>query len=258
MPRVAFALLVASLFALLCGRVAHGSEPGRSVLDAERFRHYVEAFNRDDELPRTQSVDNDHAWEFLRREVPLFECPDPAIEEAYYFRWWTYRKHLKQTPDGFVVTEFLPPVPWAGKFNTISCAAGHHFYEGRWLRDPKFLDDYARFWFHGRGNPRGYSCWLADALWARACVTGSTALPISLLPDLVRNYEAWEQQPPRRQRPVLAERRSRWHGSFHRRQRLPRDDQQLHVRRCTGDRPAGGRGQSAHVGQDLPHQGAST
>ncbi len=32
-----------------------------------------------------------------------------------YFRWWTFRKHLKRTPDGFVITEFLPPVGWAGK-----------------------------------------------------------------------------------------------------------------------------------------------
>ena len=42
----------------------------------------------------------------------------------------------------FVITEFLPTVPWSGKHNTISCPAGHHYYEGRWLHDPQFLDDY--------------------------------------------------------------------------------------------------------------------
>ena len=36
--------------------------------------------------------------------------------------------YLKETPEGFVITEFLPDVPWAGKYNTISCPAGHHFY----------------------------------------------------------------------------------------------------------------------------------
>ena len=68
--------------------------------------------------------------------------------------------------DGFVVTEFLPPVDWAGKHNTISCAAGHHFREGRWLHDPRFMDDYARFWFKKGGEPRRYSFWAADSLVA--------------------------------------------------------------------------------------------
>lgn len=35
--------------------------------------------------------------------------------------------------------------------------AGHHFYEGRWLRNPDYLDDYARFWFRKGGEPRQYS-----------------------------------------------------------------------------------------------------
>ena len=56
-------------------------------------------------------------------------------------------------PDGFIVTEFLPSVPWGGKHNSINCAAGHHFYEGRWLHDPQYLDDYARFWFRKGGEP---------------------------------------------------------------------------------------------------------
>src|SRR5580658_7922164 len=89
-----------------------------------------------------------------RSEVPAFECPDANLQAIYDFRWRVFHKHLKDTKDGFVVTEFLPPVDWAGKHNTISCAAGHHFREGRWLRDPKILDDYATFWFHKGGEPR--------------------------------------------------------------------------------------------------------
>jgi len=100
---------------------------------------------------------------------------------------------VKQTPDGFVITEFLPKVGWSGKHNAISCAAGHHFYEGRWLRDPKFLDDYSIYWFRKGGEPRRYSFWAADAVWARSLATGDTALAKDLLPDLVRNWEAWEK-----------------------------------------------------------------
>ena len=34
------------------------------------------------------------------QSIPLFECPDKTIERTYYFRWWTYRKHLRKTPSG--------------------------------------------------------------------------------------------------------------------------------------------------------------
>lgn len=97
--------------------------------------------------------------QWIQESVPLFDCPDKDLQEIYYFRWHVYHRHLKQTPDGFVVTEFLPDVPWTGKYNTISCAAGHHFYEGRWIRDPKYLNDYATFWFRKGGEPRRYSFW---------------------------------------------------------------------------------------------------
>ncbi len=164
------------------------------VLQAEKFRHYVERFNRLDRETVVQHVPNAAAWDWMVRNVPFFECPDKDIEETYYFRWWTYRKHIRQTPDGFVITEFLPNVSWAGKHNTISCAAGHHLYEGRWIRDPRYLDDYSIFWFRKGGEPRRYSCWLADAIYARYLVNGNKEFVINLLPDLVRNYEAWEKE----------------------------------------------------------------
>ena len=57
---------------------------------------------------------------------------------------------------------------WAGPYNTISAAAGHHIYEGRWLRNPAVVDNYTTFWL-GEGYPhaRGYTFWLADAVWNR-------------------------------------------------------------------------------------------
>jgi hypothetical protein len=123
-----------------------------------------------------------------RGDVPTFECPDTNIQEIYDFRWRVFHKHLKETPDGFVITEFLPPVGWAGKHNTISCAAGHHFREGRWLHDRRYLDEYARFWFRKGGEPRRYSFWAADSLFAHYLVSGDTALLQELLPDLIQNY----------------------------------------------------------------------
>ncbi len=163
------------------------------VLNADTYKHYVDAFNENDEELYVQYIPNDKAWEFLTGNIPLLDCPDKDIERTYYFRWWTWRKHIKETPDGFVITEFLPQVGWSGKHNTINCPAGHHFREGRWLKDRKYMDDYAVFWFRKGGGVRSYSFWAADSLWARYMVTSDKDFIIDLLPDLVENYEQWEK-----------------------------------------------------------------
>jgi hypothetical protein len=163
------------------------------ALERESFRHYVDSFNRNDRELYVQHIPNAAAWDFLKNNIPLLECPDREIEETYYFRWWTYRKHIKQTPAGFIITEFLPPVGWSGKYNSINCAAGHHLYEGRWLNDPQYLDEYSLFWFRKGGEPRRYSFWAADAIWSRFLVTGDDRIAKELLPDLIANYEAWER-----------------------------------------------------------------
>ncbi len=186
-------LIVLMLVALTPAAESASAPRATSVLNPESFRHYVEEFNANDAERKVNLVDNQSAWPWLQENIPFFECSDKDLEEMYYFRWWTFRKHIKATPEGFVVTEFLPDVPWAGKFSTISCSAGHHFYEGRWLRDRKYLDDYARFWFRQGSNPRLYSFWAADAIRSLALVTQDQQLAIELLPDLVENYREWEK-----------------------------------------------------------------
>ena len=163
------------------------------ILKPDQFRHHIEKFNAEDDELYKNVFPNAKAWEFLATNIPLFQCPDEGLERTYYFRWWTYRKHLNETPEGWVVTEFLPKVPWSAKYNTICCPAGHHFYEGRWLADAKYLDDYAAFWFRKGGAPRYYSFWAADAIYAHYLVKGNKALVIGLLDDLVKNYEGWEE-----------------------------------------------------------------
>lgn len=157
------------------------------------IKRYVDAFNRHDNELYTNAFPNAKALEFLQGNVPLFDCPDEDIRRTYYFRWWTFRKHLKQTLDGWVITEFLPQVPWSGRHNTINCPAGHHFREGRWIHDRRYLDDYAIFWFRKGGSVRSYSFWAADSLWAQFLVTGNDRLLKDLLPDLIKNHEDWEK-----------------------------------------------------------------
>jgi len=179
--------------AIYCQTFVYAQAAAQPVLDPAILKPYINSFAAQDDGKFPAFIDAASIPDWLGKNVPLFECPEPKIEEIYYFRWYSYLKHIKSTPDGYVITEFLPPVKWARKDNTLSCASGHHIYEGRWIRDPQYIDDYSRFWFHHGGAPRLYSCWLADAIWARYLATGDSALPLNLLPDLVRNYEGWEK-----------------------------------------------------------------
>ena len=185
--------------AALC---ACAAAPGAEAV-ADRYRVLAETAVRDrfaryaaddDEL-YTNAYCNARAFEALKNAVPRFECPDETITDTYYFRWWTYRKHLKLTPSGWVVTEFLPDVSWAGKYNTISCPLGHQVREGRWLADDAYLDDYIRFMVTEGcvSGPYAYVCWPAWSALERAKVTGRRDFPVSLLPKFVANYEAWER-----------------------------------------------------------------
>src|SRR5262245_30756260 len=121
---------------------AVGGAEDTFVLQPDAFAHHFTRFNTMEDEPLTNFIPNTRSWSWFQQNAPLFECPDKEVDEIYYYRWWTFRKHIKQTPAGLVVTEFLTPMKHAGIYNTISCAFGHHLAEGRWLSDQRFLDDY--------------------------------------------------------------------------------------------------------------------
>jgi len=129
---------------------------------------------------------------WFERNIPQFECSDTNLTRIYYFRWLVFRNHIRLTPDGYIITEFLPTVPWAGKFNSISCSAAHHIYEGRWIKTAEYINDYQKFWTSGNSDPRSYSFAMADAYYARYTVSGDKDFLCRLLPDLIKNYQAWE------------------------------------------------------------------
>ena len=128
--------------------------------------------------------------------VPKFECPDTAINRTYEYRWRAFGHHCDKTPDGWVITEFLPKVGWAGKYNTIVCPAGHHLREARWMHDTSVAADDARFWFSTNGVHRfKYCSWLGSSLLDVVRVTGDAKLAVDLLNPIVEMYESWETKP---------------------------------------------------------------
>ncbi|MEO5561863.1 MAG: glycoside hydrolase, partial [Chitinophagaceae bacterium] len=119
------------------------------ILKPAAFKHYVDYFNKMEDENIKQAIPNDSAWQWMQKNIPLFECPQQNFEEIFYYRWWTIRKHIKKTEKGFVFTEFLVQRSYADKYNMISAALGHHIYEARWLHDKKYLDNNIMVWFRG-------------------------------------------------------------------------------------------------------------
>ena len=186
--RPSLGIQLCSLCFLLFSSSVFAAEP---VLKPDSFSHYIDRYNSMEDENVTNFVSNADSWNWLRKEIPFFECPDHEVEELYYFRWWSFRKHLEKTPNGFVFTEFLTrPAP-------VSSALGHHLMEGRWLHDQNYLDEYVRYWFHddaSRTQLHKFSQWEADALYQRYLVTGDKQFLTAQLTDLTRDYEQWEQE----------------------------------------------------------------
>lgn len=182
-------------FSFACGH----AQSGPVVLKSGQLREYVDFFNSLDEEDVRNYVTNENAFEFLSENIPLFECPDSIIQQTYYYRWWTFRKHLKKTADGFIFTEFITPVGHATTHNGISCALGHHIYEGRWLHDPVYIDDYVSFWLfveqhQSKSKFRSFSSWLTDAVYNRFLVNRDTTFLQKLFPALHVDYAIWEKE----------------------------------------------------------------
>ncbi len=165
-----------------------------------KIDRYVTKFNSQDNEAVVNKVSNKESAKWMKENVPLFACPDSTLEEIYYFRWWSFRKHIKETPEGTIVTEFIEPVKHAGKYNSISCALGHHIYEGRWLRNSSFLKEYIDFFLYhadvGENRPRfhQFSSWLPDALLAYYMVDDDENFLTERLTDLDKDYLKWEEE----------------------------------------------------------------
>lgn len=170
------------------------------LVSKQILANYVQAFNAlDQEEAVINFVPNAQSYQWLEANIPLFECPDTLLQKLYYYRWWAMRKHLKQTPDGFIFTEFITKVNHAGKHNAISSALGHHIYEARWLRNQQYLDEYIRFWLyvdpkHSVQRFHAFSSWIDDAVYQRYLVNKDQDFLQKNLLTLAQDYQKWETE----------------------------------------------------------------
>ncbi|MBO5977503.1 MAG: six-hairpin glycosidase, partial [Bacteroidales bacterium] len=187
------------VISVLMAAVSLQAESKAKVLKASDYKHYVEYFNRMEDEPIVQAIPNAEAWNWMEKNIPLFTCPQDNFEEMWYFRWWSLRKGLQLTPQGYVVNEFLVKRSYADKYNMIACAVGHHINELRWIQDQSYIDQYLHIWLRGNeGKPMNrlmkFSSWIPAALYDRYLVHQDKDYLMDLLPDLEAHYQAWDIQ----------------------------------------------------------------
>lgn len=137
-----------------------------------------------------QYYGEDYQW--YVDNLPFFECSDKDIEQVYYYRWKLFKAHIRNVgKDEFVVTEFINHVPWdRAPYCTINAASMHHIYEGRWLKDDRYMNGYINNLYNG-GDNRSYSESIADATFARYMVNGDSAFLFRQLDSMKAIYDGW-------------------------------------------------------------------
>lgn len=153
----------------------------------DKLKYYVDMFNADDEEHIDTLIKNCDAYSFLKEQIPLLECPDENIEKTYYFRWWTFRKHLIKTDKGHIFSEFIT---YKG---AINAGLGFHISEAKWYKDKTFVQDYIRYWFDHEWEVKSYSIWFAFALYEYCSHINDFSLATDNLDKLLHYYSVWEE-----------------------------------------------------------------
>ncbi|RYF75271.1 MAG: glycoside hydrolase, partial [Cytophagaceae bacterium] len=54
------------------------------VLSTEKLKNYVTSFNSIDDEAVINHVPNAQSFDWLSRNIPLFDCPDSTLQTVYY------------------------------------------------------------------------------------------------------------------------------------------------------------------------------
>ena len=149
-----------------------------------------------DFLDHESYLDNldDHQW--YLDNIPFIDVPDKSIQDVYYYRTSVIKRHIKWAHEGhgWVVTEFIHPVSWASKFQTIPDSAPHHLVELRWLRDPNYVKDVIQLYTRAGAEAItgiSYTHYMHRASLEAAQAIGDVPFLVSQLDGLIETYNLW-------------------------------------------------------------------
>ncbi len=128
--------------------------------------------------------------------LPFVDFPDLQIQEIYYYRASVLKRHLVYTHKnhGWIITEFIQPVPWSSKFQTIPDSAPHLIQEARWLRDPSYVKDVINTYTRGGVESLAgvtYTHYLHQSFLEAAQVNGDLDFLTSQLDGMIHMYYLW-------------------------------------------------------------------
>lgn len=185
-------ILVVILMGLIALGVTTSSNDGKKLAQKD----VVDILDKQEVLDRQDWWDNKD-WGWYKKNIPFFESPNPVIDEIYYYRWELMTKHLVYgSPEtGYTFTEFMDRPFWSGTYGGISCPLGHQLYEVRWLKNPRIINDFSRYWFETPGaEPRSYSNWYGDSIWGIYKVNQDKEFIRQMYPYMVKQYNGFVKE----------------------------------------------------------------
>ncbi|KAI7504244.1 hypothetical protein KC367_g1145 [Hortaea werneckii] len=137
---------------------------------------------------------DDHQW--YLDNIPFIDVPDKSLQDVYYYRTSVTKRHLEWAHEGhgWMVTEFIHPVSWASKFQTIPDSAPHHVVELRWLRDQNYVKDLIEQYTRGgveKLSGISYTHYMHRAILEHAQATGDIPFLTSQLSGMIAMYNLW-------------------------------------------------------------------
>lgn len=137
---------------------------------------------------------DDHQW--YLDNIPFVDFPDKSMQDVFYYRASVIKRHVKWTHEGhgFVMTEFIHPVAWASKFQTITDSAAYHILETRWLRNPNYAQDMVNHYMRGGVEKLSgitYTHFIQQAVLEHAQATGDVEMLKSQTDGMITTYNLW-------------------------------------------------------------------
>ncbi|KAF2230621.1 hypothetical protein EV356DRAFT_453439, partial [Viridothelium virens] len=147
-------------------------------------------------LNHSSYVDSLDEPQWYLDNIPFVDFPDSAIQDVYYYRASVIKRHLKFAHEGhgWSFTEFIHPVAWASKLQTIPDSAPHHMVECRWLRNPNFVKDLIQLYTRAGVEAISgisYTHYNHRAIYEAAQALGDTTFLTSQLYGMIDSYNLW-------------------------------------------------------------------
>jgi hypothetical protein len=140
---------------------------------------------------------DDHPW--YLDNIPFVDLPDKSMQDVYYYRTSVIKRHIKWAHEGhgWVVTEFIHPVSWASKLQTIPDSAAHHMVELRWLRDQNYVKNLIEAYTRGgveKLTGITFTHYIHRGILEYAQSSGDIPFLTSQLEGMIAMYELWDVQ----------------------------------------------------------------